>query len=155
MADYKLRNSGVIRAADGAYIPNDERNSNWLQYQQWVTDGNTPDQEYTIDELRDSAISKVEGMVDSLVDASTSNSPRKKRKSLARSIMLLRKELKSSATQAEIDELDADELVAEYMDNLELSASNGILWINDQARTIEDLVSYDPAVSIMWPTAPA
>lgn len=41
---YKLSLGGVIRSSDGAFIPNDPGNFDWIQYQQWLeTEGNTPD----------------------------------------------------------------------------------------------------------------
>ena len=43
MSDYTLSESGVTRASDGASIPEDDRNRDWRAYQEWVTEGNTPD----------------------------------------------------------------------------------------------------------------
>ena len=47
MADYQLttpdENGPVIRTADGACIPNDPANRDWVEYQGWVEEGNTPD----------------------------------------------------------------------------------------------------------------
>lgn len=45
MAEYRLTESdaAVIRTADGAYIPNDDGNMDWLAYQQWLADGGVPD----------------------------------------------------------------------------------------------------------------
>jgi hypothetical protein len=43
MADYRLASSGVIRTGDGASIPNDPGNRDWIAYQVWLAAGNTPD----------------------------------------------------------------------------------------------------------------
>lgn len=50
MADYQLINdritkqprNGVRRVVDGAWIPNDPRNTDWQRYQEWLAAGNTP-----------------------------------------------------------------------------------------------------------------
>lgn len=46
MADYQLiknRADAVLRTTDQATVPNDERNLDWLAYQQWIAEGGTPD----------------------------------------------------------------------------------------------------------------
>lgn len=41
---YKLRNGngGVIRIADGAFIPNEPQNEDWKAYNHWISLGNIP-----------------------------------------------------------------------------------------------------------------
>ena len=44
MADYQLTaGTSVIRTADGAGIPNDPANTDWIEYQAWLDAGGVPD----------------------------------------------------------------------------------------------------------------
>jgi hypothetical protein len=44
MADYQLTaTDSVIRTEDGACIPADPANRDWVEYQQWLADGGVPD----------------------------------------------------------------------------------------------------------------
>lgn len=40
--NYKLYVDGVIRQSDNFYIPPDEKNKDWQEYQVWLAEGNTP-----------------------------------------------------------------------------------------------------------------
>ncbi len=40
---YRSRDRGVIRLLDGAVIPNDSKNKDWIEYQIWVSKGNIPE----------------------------------------------------------------------------------------------------------------
>ena len=41
---YKLTNSStIVRTDDGAFIPADPANTDFIQYQQWLAEGNTPE----------------------------------------------------------------------------------------------------------------
>ena len=41
MSDYILSEFGVIRASDGASIPESVENRDWREYLEWVDEGNT------------------------------------------------------------------------------------------------------------------
>jgi hypothetical protein len=44
MADYRLTETTmVVRNADEAWIPDDPENRDWIEYQNWLAEGNTPD----------------------------------------------------------------------------------------------------------------
>lgn len=42
MAKYKIANAGVKRE-DNSFIPNDPQNRDWVEYQEWLAQGNVPD----------------------------------------------------------------------------------------------------------------
>lgn len=48
---YKLKGTGVIRLGDGAYIPNDPSNRDWMLYKTWLSMGNTPEPELSDDDI--------------------------------------------------------------------------------------------------------
>lgn len=52
MAAYKLADGGVIREIDGAFIPNNPKNSGWQDYLRWVDAGGVADPQYTLIERR-------------------------------------------------------------------------------------------------------
>lgn len=43
MAKYKLTENGVYDTETGANIPEDDRNRDWMEYQEWLAEPNTPD----------------------------------------------------------------------------------------------------------------
>lgn len=51
MAKYKLTSNGVKDTETGANIPNAPGNRNWTEYQEWLAEGNTPDPQFTPEEL--------------------------------------------------------------------------------------------------------
>jgi len=57
MAKYKLTSFGVQNTETKSFIPNDDSNYDWLEYQRWLADStaNIPDPEFTEQELQDKA----------------------------------------------------------------------------------------------------
>ena len=50
--------NSVKRLADGAYIPFADGNTDYEEYKQWLSEGNTPEPEFTEEELRITSINK-------------------------------------------------------------------------------------------------
>ena len=48
---YKLQNNSVQRLSDGAGIPFANGNRDYEEYKQWLAEGNTPEPEFTDEEL--------------------------------------------------------------------------------------------------------
>ena len=55
---YKLQNNGIKRLADGAYIPFADGNRDYEEYKVWLSEGNTPEPEFTEEELQMTSINK-------------------------------------------------------------------------------------------------
>ena len=51
---YKLADEGVQRS-DGAFIPDCSENRDWIDYEVWLSLGNTPDPEFTPEEIVEQA----------------------------------------------------------------------------------------------------
>ncbi len=49
---YKLAEGGVIRLKDMAFIPDDPGNKDWREFQEWLSEGNQPEPQYTFAELQ-------------------------------------------------------------------------------------------------------
>lgn len=48
---YKLNQNSVTRLSDGASIPFADGNRDYEEYKQWLSEGNTPEPEFTEEEL--------------------------------------------------------------------------------------------------------
>jgi hypothetical protein len=73
MARYKLSNTGVYDTETNSYIPSAAENADWREYLQWVDDGNTPDPQYTPqeildNELRDRQKQRLETLLSATID---------------------------------------------------------------------------------------
>lgn len=51
---YKLTNNSNIvqRLSDGSFIGNDPNNSDWIEYQNWLLQGNQPEPLYNVEQLK-------------------------------------------------------------------------------------------------------
>lgn len=153
---YKLHplGIGVISTETGACIPNDPKNTDWVMYQQWLVQGNTVAPSRTRDEQQTHVAELIEEEANSRVDAATSENPREKRKTLARAIKLSRREAKGVASAEEIAELDNQEAISEYIDEVASLADSRVSWIKSEVPTGAELETFDPKVGVSWPNPP-
>ena len=49
---YKLKQDGVILIENEMLIPSDEKNRDWRKYQEWLAQGNTPEPEFSPEEIQ-------------------------------------------------------------------------------------------------------
>lgn len=66
---YKLQDYGVRRKSDGACIPNDPKNHDWRDYQEWLAKGNTPEPMITAEEQVALDKQKLEAEKQALINA--------------------------------------------------------------------------------------
>lgn len=67
MAKYKISGNGVQDTETTAYIPNDQGNRHWIEYEVWLSEGNTPDPEFTAQELENQVWDALRGERDYLL----------------------------------------------------------------------------------------
>ena len=65
---YKLTKNGVKRLSDNSNIPNDPKSPDWRKYQVWLDEGNTPEPEFTSDELAAKKGRKIKSLEIRVVD---------------------------------------------------------------------------------------
>jgi hypothetical protein len=59
MYKFHKNNRLIIRLDDGAVIPKDEKNIDYIEYMKWIREGNTPEQAQTSLESRNERISEI------------------------------------------------------------------------------------------------
>ncbi len=52
MSKYKLSDNGVFDKENNMYIPNAPGNRHWREYQEWLSQGNVPEQQYDLQNLK-------------------------------------------------------------------------------------------------------
>ena len=67
MAKYKITGTGVKDTETEAFIPNDQGNRHWIEYEVWLSEGNTPDPELTAQELENQVWDALRGERDYLL----------------------------------------------------------------------------------------
>jgi len=55
---YKLMGDNGVKRSDGACIPNCDDNRDWRLYQEWLSEGNTPEPQFTPEEIAAKALAE-------------------------------------------------------------------------------------------------
>lgn len=146
---YKLKDGGfVLNLNTGEYF--DEDSSLWEGYQDWLSQGNIPEQIYSLSELKENIISNIKSKRNSKIDFVTGDD-RQKRLSMMEAIKINRKRSKGEQLTPE-DEAEDFSLnkLSEYIESLSDIAASEINWVSDENRTMQELEAYD-INSIEWP----
>jgi len=96
---YKLNNNSVTRLADGACIPFANGNRDYEEYKQWLSEGNTPEPEFTQAEL--DAIAKEQAKQEALSKIATLEA------SQLRSIRELMLDQTNAFAKAKLEDIEA------------------------------------------------
>jgi hypothetical protein len=157
MADYKfLEISGVLRYADGAHIPEAPGNKDWQEYQDYVAGGGETDPWETDTEKFDRTLQqKLDGLYKAsekeIRKANKTNDHHQNLAKLTAYASALRRETKGTASAEDItylDDMDADNAVVAAIEE-ETQVWDD--WLNDSARTLQELKDFEPNTDPNWP----
>ena len=155
MNDYKFSNEeGTQVLRDGVTIVS-QGGKGWEEYLVWADgEGNVTDPYKDSDEYEQDALARLWAYYDLLIvenDGSLVISNQKTTK-LNKA---LRKENKGTANPKDIKLLDDNDTLDDWYDDMERAAEDqGETWIEDPARTDQELIDFDPATDIVWPEYP-
>lgn len=65
---YKLQQNGVKRLSDGASMPFADGNMDYEEYKQWLSEGNTPEPEFSEAELLSKVKAEIEQAIQNMLD---------------------------------------------------------------------------------------
>ena len=65
---YKLQENSVLRLSDNASVPMVDGNTEYEEYKQWLAEGNTPEPQYTAEELLAKLKAEISSAIQSMLD---------------------------------------------------------------------------------------
>lgn len=146
---YKLKGDGkVLKIATGEVFDS----NSWLydEYSAWIGDGNDPEPEYTIEEIRVKVIADIENERNRRIDT-LAGPDREKRLRMMAGIQINKKrsegESLSTEEAAERDELS---ILSDKIDSIVDFAEVEKEWVQDPVRVYADLEVYDTTAAA-WP----
>lgn len=143
---YKLAYGGVLK--DGEFIP--AGHHKYFAYEAWISDGNTPEPQFTVDQIREQKQLEIAEEGRRRIDAYGPSDARQQRRAMVRGMKLVRKQAKGTLTPEESTELDNLELIGDNIESTEQlieSEIEALDLITDRA----ELESYDPIDGPSWP----
>lgn len=102
MSDYQYRNDEIVLKSTGSAIPEDFNNR---EYQRFVKSGQTPDPEFSAEEIKQNAIKAIQEKADSDVNAIIPENMHARVQARRTELIIL--ESRGQATSADIDEANA------------------------------------------------
>ena len=151
MADYKWANheQTMVMRYPGTYIT--QNGAGWHQFQEYLREGGEVDQYRAHEDWVEAKVAKLDGYYHALLLESDNAPKGKKETKLAR---LLRKEYAGTATPEEKQVLDDNDTLDDWYDAIETAKEDGEAWLEDALRTEQELIDFDPATDIVWPSYP-
>lgn len=156
MSDYKWNNADNTAIIKYPKIHINEGAKGWGVFQTYLAAGGQVDpwktdiellEEARTDKLLDLSTER-DGRVDSVMGT---NDIKKKLKAISRGVKLLKKKYENRATTLEIQELDDQESVDDYVENVNEAHETSIAWLKNEARTLIELNGYDVISYPTWP----
>ncbi|MBL4901116.1 MAG: hypothetical protein JKY62_00500 [Desulfocapsa sp.] len=156
MNKYKWLNkeeTEIRRLSDSATIS--ENGNGGQEFKDYLAHGGQVDPWRTVEEILEAALAeKRQELRDEknrrVAAVIGSSDSRKKDKILARTIKLLRRETKNKATPQEVAELDSMEALDDLLDDLDNDLDTAEAWLEDPARTLEQIQGYDVVTEPGW-----
>ena len=157
--------SGFNRAPVPGEFQGNEPDINWIwgydtdyykiQNYAWVAKDQSDVDEVNLERSRDSALERLWEYHNSLIAEQGLSDDTTSAKKEAKLTKSLRKETKGTETPEDIATLNDNDTLDTWYDDLEVAAeSQGEAWIEDPARTKEELDAFDPATDVTWPPFP-
>lgn len=141
---YKLKRGGVVRIADGANIPDYEHNADWREYQEWLAQGNTPEPEYSGPELIELKRRAIES--EAVRRISNVSGGRKAAVAMLKSVRIVARKASGQNPAGSEQVLSEIEAIEAAVDEINTRAESAINWLEDPARTREELEIYKPKI---------
>ena len=140
-------NTSVKRYSPTAYTSTDND-----EFQQYINEGGQVDPFRTHDEWVTDTLRRLQAEHDRIITSEKlENNQSKKDKKL---IGALNRKQDGNETSKDIQMLGDNDILDIWFDDMETAKETGETWIEDPARTEQELIDYDPSTAVVWPDYP-